>query len=53
MERRTESAPKSQIVALTALALLGPLFGIATQVWAQALLQLGLGAVLVIAPPRR
>ena len=53
MERRTESAPKSQIVALTALALLGPLFGIATQVWAQALLLLGLGAVLIIAPPRR
>ncbi len=53
MERRTESTPKSQIAALAALALLGPLFGIATQVWGQALLLLGLGTLLIFAPPRR
>ena len=53
MERRTESTPKSHTAALTALALLGPLFGIATHVWGQALLLLGLAALLIIAPPRR
>ena len=53
MERRSESTPKSHAAALTALALLGPLFGTATQVWAQALLLLGLAALLIIAPPRR
>ena len=53
MERRTESTPKSHTAALTALALLGPLFGIATQVWGQALLLLGLAALLIFAPPRR
>ena len=53
MERRTESTPKSHTAALTALALLGPLFGIATQVWGQALLLLGLAVLLIIAPPRR
>lgn len=53
MERRSESTPKSRTAALTALALLGPLFGIATQVWGQALLLLGLAALLIIVPPRR
>ena len=52
MERRTEST-KSHIAALTALALLGPVFGIATQVWAQALLLLGLALLLIFSPPRR
>ena len=54
MESRTESTtPKSQTAALVALALLGPLFGIATQVWGQALLLLGLAALLIFVPPRR
>ncbi len=53
MERRTESIPRGRVVALAALALLGPALGIATQVWAQALLLLGLGALLLISPPRR
>ena len=53
MERRTESTPKSHTAALTALALLGPLFGIATQVWGQALLLLGLAVLLIFVPPRR
>ena len=53
MERRTESTPKSHTAALTALAVLGPLFGIATQVWGQALLLLGLAVLLIFAPPRR
>ena len=53
MERRSESTPKSHTAALTALALLGPLFGVATQVWGQALLLLGLAVVLIIVPPRR
>lgn len=53
MERRTESKPPSHTIALTALVLLGPLFGIATQVWGQALLLLGLAVLLIVAPPRR
>ena len=52
MERRPESS-SSRTAALTALALLGPLFGVATQVWGQALLLLGLGVLLIFAPPRR
>ena len=35
------------------LALMGPLFGVATQLWGQALLLLGLGVLLIVAPPRR
>ena len=53
MERRTESTPKANAVALTLLALLGPLLGIATQVWAQALLLLALAVLLIVSPPRR
>jgi O-antigen ligase len=53
MEQRSESTARSKPAALVALALLGPLLGIATQVWGQALLLLGLAALLIIAPPRR
>ena len=53
MERRPESTTTTRTAALAALALLGPLLGVATQVWAQALLLFGLAALLIIAPPRR
>jgi O-antigen ligase/tetratricopeptide (TPR) repeat protein len=54
MERsRPEPTTKFRAAALTALALLGPLFGIATQVWGQALMLLGLALLLIFAPPRR
>ncbi|MEO6784511.1 MAG: O-antigen ligase family protein, partial [Chthoniobacteraceae bacterium] len=53
MERTTEPTPKPKVVALALLALIGPLFGIATQVSAQAILLLALAALLIIAPPRR
>ena len=53
MERRPPSPENSNTVAITALALLGPLFGVSTQVWGQALLLLGLGVLLILAPPRR
>ena len=33
--------------------LLGPALGIATSLWPQALLLLGLGIVLMVSPPRR
>lgn len=53
MEPQIGTITKAQAAAITALALLGPLFGIATQVWGQALLLLGLSALLIFAPPRR
>jgi O-antigen ligase len=53
MPRRTESTPKLHTVAVTALALLGPLLGVATDTLAQALLLMGLAVVLILAPPRR
>ncbi len=53
MERRQESTTSARTAALTALALLGPVFGVATQLWGQALLLLGLGVLLIAAPPRR
>jgi len=53
MERRIESKSKSNPFAVTGLALLGPAFGVATQVWGQALLLLGLATLLILAPPRR
>jgi O-antigen ligase/tetratricopeptide (TPR) repeat protein len=52
MESRTESTPIPRAAALTALALLGPVFGVATQVWGQALLLAGLALLLILAPPR-
>ena len=53
MPPTTVPNPKPQVVSLALLALLGPLFGIATQLWGQAILLLALAALLVIAPPRR
>ncbi len=53
MARRSETNDTLRTAALTALAVTGPLFGIATQVWGQALLLLGLAVLLIIAPPRR
>lgn len=53
MERRSDTNDTARTAALTALALIGPLFGIATQVWGQALLLLGLAILLIVAPPRR
>jgi O-antigen ligase/Flp pilus assembly protein TadD len=53
MPRRTESTSKIHTVAVTALALLGPLFGIATGTFGQALLLMALATVLILAPPRR
>ncbi len=53
MERRTESHSKAKTAAITAVALIGPLLGVATEVWPQALLLLGLALLLIIAPPRR
>ena len=53
MAKRSETNDTSRTAALTALALIGPLFGIATQVWGQALLLLGLALLLILAPPRR
>ncbi len=42
-----------KVAAVTALALLGPLLGVATEIWPQAVLLLGLALLLIIAPPRR
>ena len=53
MERRSSPTEKSPTAALTVLALIGPIFGVATQVWGQALLLLGLGVLLIVSPPRR
>ena len=53
MARRSESTDKSHTAALVVLALIGPLFGIATQVWGQALMVLALAVALIVAPPRR
>lgn len=53
MESRTESTSKPRAIAITAIALLGPLFGIATDVRGQALLLMALSALLIFAPPRR
>ena len=53
MARRSETNDTRTTAALTALAVTGPLFGIATQVWGQALLLLGLAVLLIVAPPRR
>ena len=53
MARRSETNDTSRTAALTAIALIGPLFGVASQVWGQALLMLGLAVLVIIAPPRR
>lgn len=54
MERRIETtATEAHAAAITAVVLLGPLFGIATQTWLQAVLLFGLAVVLILAPPRR
>ncbi len=53
MERRSDINDIARTAALAALALVGPLFGVATQVWGQALMLLGLAVLLIIAPPRR
>lgn len=53
MERRLDSTTSARTAGLTALALLGPIFGVATQLWGQAMLLLGLGVLLIVAPPRR
>jgi O-antigen ligase/tetratricopeptide (TPR) repeat protein len=53
MQQPTEPTHVRKATAIALLALLGPATGAATQLWAQAVLVLGLGALLLIAPPRR
>lgn len=53
MHRRTEPHSSPPAAAIAGLALLGPALGVATELWPQALLLLGLGALLMFSPPRR
>lgn len=56
MEQRHETHDthsSARTAALVVVVLLGPAFGVATDLWRQALLLLGLGTLLIIAPPRR
>ena len=53
MEQRHEPTSASRTIPLALLVLLGPLFGVATQLWGQAMLLLALGVLLIVAPPRR
>ena len=53
MHRRTDSQSSPPSAAIAGLVLLGPALGIATSLWPQALLLLGLGILLIVSPPRR
>ena len=53
MDHPHDTHSSARTAALVVVVLLGLAFGVATDVWRQALLLLGLGVLLIIAPPRR
>ena len=53
MHRRTESHRTPSSIVVAGIALLGPALGVATELWPQAIMLLGLGVFLIVSPPRR
>ena len=53
MHRKTESHSPPSSIAIAGIALLAAALGVATELWPQALLLLGLGVFLIVSPPRR
>src|SRR6266446_5344524 len=53
MQDRTEPPTSQRAAAIAGLAFLAPALGGSTQVWAQAVVLLGIAALCTFSPPRR